>query len=108
MAYYLHRLSVLALLVLSLMTVLAVQAQDKPGKAQYNKVCSVCHGMEGRGDAGPGPSLVPMDRDYKEVLSIVREGIGEMPPIAKERLSDEEVKQIVEYLKSLPSPSAHD
>ena len=80
--------------------------QAPPGKAPYNRVCSVCHGMEGRGDAGPGPSLVPFEREYREVLAIVREGTGEMPPIAAERLSDEAVKQIVEYLKSLNTPPA--
>ena len=75
--------------------------QSPPGKGAYDRVCSVCHGMEGRGDAGPGPSLVPFEREYREVLAIVREGTGEMPPIAPERLSDEAVQQIVDYLKSL-------
>jgi mono/diheme cytochrome c family protein len=71
------------------------------GKAVFERVCSVCHGREGRGDAGPGPSLVPLEKDFNEVLGIVREGTGEMPPIPRERLSDEDVKQIFAYLKSL-------
>jgi mono/diheme cytochrome c family protein len=75
--------------------------QSPPGKSPYERSCSVCHGMEGRGDAGPGPALVPLERQYRDVLAIVREGTGEMPPIPAERLSDEAVNQIVEYLKSL-------
>jgi mono/diheme cytochrome c family protein len=62
-------------------------------------MCQVCHGPEGRGDAGP--SLVPLEKDYDEVLGIVREGVGQMPPISAERVSDEDVKRIVEFLKSL-------
>ena len=77
------------------------QISEQPGKAPYARVCQVCHGAEGRGDAGP--SLVPLDKDYEDVLTMVREGGGQMPPISTERLSDGEVKQIVEYLKSLTS-----
>ncbi len=36
---------------------------------------------------------------------MVREGGGQMPPISAERVSDDEVKQIVEYLKSLKAPN---
>ena len=75
------------------------QVSEPPGKAAYARVCQVCHGAEGRGDAGPG--LVPLDKDYEDVLTIVREGGGQMPPISAERVSDGEVRQIVEYLKSL-------
>src|SRR5262245_32411090 len=75
--------------------------ERQEGKAVFERVCSVCHGREGRGDAGPGPSLVPLEKDFNEVLGIVREGTGEMPPIPRERVSDEDVKQIFAYLKSL-------
>jgi mono/diheme cytochrome c family protein len=75
------------------------QVPEPPGKAPYARVCQVCHGPDGRGDAGP--SLVPLDKDYDEVLTMVREGGGQMPPISAERVSDDEVKEIVGYLKSL-------
>jgi mono/diheme cytochrome c family protein len=74
-------------------------AQESSGKAAYTRVCQVCHAAEGRGDAGP--SLVPLDKEFDEVLAIVREGVGQMPPISTERVSNEDVKRIVEYLKSL-------
>jgi mono/diheme cytochrome c family protein len=75
------------------------RGQEDAGKAAYNRTCQVCHAAEGRGDAGP--SLVPLEKEYDEVLGIVREGAGQMPPISAERVSDEDVKHIVEYLKSL-------
>ncbi len=70
-----------------------------PGKAAYDRVCRVCHGEDGRGDAGP--RLVPFEHDIDQVLAIVREGTGQMPPIADTRVSDDELKSIVEYLTSL-------
>jgi quinol---cytochrome c reductase cytochrome c subunit, bacillus type len=78
---------------------IASAAQDDPGKAAYARVCQVCHGAEGRGDAGP--ALVPLDKEADEVLGIVREGSGQMPPVSAERVSDDDVKHIVAYLKSL-------
>jgi mono/diheme cytochrome c family protein len=77
-------------------------AQSPPaGKAPYDRVCSVCHGGDARGDAGP--ALVPLDHDFDEVMMIVREGRGQMPPVSPERLTDDEIKAIVAYLKSLDS-----
>lgn len=69
------------------------------GLAAYDRVCHVCHGPEGRGDAAP--RLVPFDRSYEELLAIVRDGRGQMPPISAKRLTDEEVAQIIGYLKTL-------
>jgi mono/diheme cytochrome c family protein len=97
------------ILLMSLMLMLRwsssrpAQVSEPAGKAPYARVCQVCHGPEGRGDAGP--SLVPLEKDYDEVLTMVREGGGQMPPISAERVSDDEVKQIVEYLKSLKAPN---
>ena len=81
---------------------LAQQDSKAPGQVPFDRVCKVCHGPEGRGDVAP--RLVPFDRDYEEVLAIVRDGRGEMPPISERRVSDDEVKQIVAYLRSLSKP----
>lgn len=94
------------LVLVSLIPVLGVvaQANDQPGKIPYDRECLVCHGPEGRGDIAP--SLVPLVKDYGEVLGIVRDGSGEMPPILAQRVTDDEVRQIVEYLKSMDKGSA--
>jgi mono/diheme cytochrome c family protein len=72
-----------------------------PGQVAYDRVCKVCHGSEGQGNAGP--ALVPFELEDEELLAKVREGGGEMPPISANRVSDDEVKQIAAYLKSLSS-----
>jgi mono/diheme cytochrome c family protein len=79
----------------------AIEQQDaRPaGQADFDRVCKVCHGAEARGDAGP--RLVPFTREYEELLAIVREGAGEMPPISARELPDEGVARILAYLKSL-------
>jgi mono/diheme cytochrome c family protein len=89
--------------VLSTAAAMAGQAEPPPGKVPYDRVCRVCHGEDARGDAGP--RLVPLDMEYEEVIAKVREGGSEMPPISTTTVSDDEVKQIFAYLKSL-SPAA--
>jgi hypothetical protein len=44
-----------------------------------------------------------MTMDFDELLARVRQGGGEMPSISKTTITDDEVKQVLEYLKSLPS-----
>ena len=78
---------------------IARQSEPPPGKVPYDRVCKVCHGEDARGDAGP--RLVPLDMEYEELIAKVREGGGEMPPISTTTVSDDEVKQILAYLKSL-------
>jgi mono/diheme cytochrome c family protein len=72
---------------------------QQSGHVEFDRVCRACHGAEARGDAAP--RLVPFTREYEELLGIVREGTGQMPPISARQLTDEGVAQIVAYLKSL-------
>jgi mono/diheme cytochrome c family protein len=89
-----------ALTILIAMFVCAIATAQQPvGEEPYRKVCLACHGPLGRGDAGP--RLVPLAKGSDEVLAIVREGSGQMPPISRIELTDEEILQIVEYLKFL-------
>jgi mono/diheme cytochrome c family protein len=92
--------AVLAAMLTMIATTRSLGAQTPPaGKAAYERVCRVCHGADARGDAAP--ALVPLEHDLDEVMAIVREGRGQMPPIAPNRLTDDEIRQIVAYLKSL-------
>ena len=77
----------------------AAQARVPSGDATFARVCQPCHGAQGRN--GIAPPLVPMTRSAGEVLGIVREGIGQMPAISPRALGDDEVGQIVNYLRSL-------
>jgi mono/diheme cytochrome c family protein len=73
------------------------------GKAAYDRVCAECHAPEGKGKGGAddAPGLVPMTKDLKTLMAIVREGGCKMPTIPASQVSDEEVGQILVYLKSL-------
>jgi mono/diheme cytochrome c family protein len=109
------KLFTLAMVIVASATVLttvhaAFAAQDSQdskssGKVAFDRVCKVCHGAEGSGDNAP--RLVPFEREYDEVLGIVRDGQGEMPAISERRVTDAEVKQIVEYLHSLSKTDEH-
>jgi mono/diheme cytochrome c family protein len=85
--------------VVSVSLAIGAQAGQPAGKAPYDRVCRVCHGAEAQGDAAP--RLVPIEMEYEELLAKVREGGSEMPPISTSTVSDDEVKQILDYLKTL-------
>jgi mono/diheme cytochrome c family protein len=69
------------------------------GADAFQRVCQPCHGPDARGAVAP--ALVPMTKDVLEVMGIVREGLGQMPPISTRELSDEEIARIVEHLRSI-------
>ena len=77
--------------------------QSTAGKTAYDRVCAECHAPEGKGKGGAddAPALVPMTKDLKTLMAIVREGGCKMPTIPASQVSDEEVGQILNYLKSL-------
>ena len=79
--------------------VMSAQNAPPPGKAPFDRVCSTCHGENAEGSQGP--KLARIELDFDEFLAKVRHGGGEMPAISKTEISDEEAKQILEYLKSL-------
>src|SRR5262245_21431076 len=92
--------ALLVIVGLGLTAYTAAQTKEPhPGQAPYDKNCKVCHGPEGEGNAGP--TLVPFEMEFEELLIKVREGGGEMPPFSESRVSDDDVKLIAAYLKSL-------
>lgn len=84
-----------------LLAVLAAPAaaQNHPGSVPYQQVCQACHGEGARGNIAP--ALVPGSFDADYVLAVVREGYGQMPPISRRELTDDQVRQVVGYLDSL-------
>ena len=92
-------LSLVSVITLMSAAVATGQSEPLPGKVPYERVCAACHGQNAQGDQGP--KLTPMTLEYDELLAKVRQGGGEMPMISKAKMSDDEVKQVLEYLKSL-------
>ena len=74
-------------------------AGDEAGQRVFDAKCSRCHGAEGRG--GIAPSLVPFLWSDERALKLVREPECDMPPMSAAEVSDEEVAQIVAYLRTL-------
>ena len=76
------------------------RAAADAGERLYDEHCRQCHGTEGRGTTR-GPSLVPFDWSYADALELIRRPVCNMPPIPEAELSDQQVAQIVAYLKSI-------
>jgi quinoprotein glucose dehydrogenase len=74
-------------------------AATRSGGDAFREVCQACHGVDGRG--GVGPPLAGLPMPASQVLGIVREGIGQMPPISTTELSDAEVTAIVDHLRAV-------
>lgn len=62
-----------------------------------SKGCGVCHGAQAEGALGP--HLLGVSPD--EVRTIVRTGVGGMPPFSEGSLSQGEMERIIAYLQSL-------
>lgn len=100
------------LAVVALLTSLALAcgpspapSDGDPGKGQqiYAKVgCNACHGDKGEGgkllDA---PKLAGTALSYEEVLKQVRTPRDKMPPLTASQISDEEVRHVLAWLKTL-------
>jgi len=67
--------------------------------------CYECHGFEGQGSSSTGASrLGPPRIPLSAFLAYVREPSGEMPPYTAKALSDKDLEEIYNFLKSVPSP----
>jgi len=92
--------------------VLNVSAAD--GKANWDSLCAKCHGAEGKGDTKMGQKLgikdltdakVQADLKDEAATKSIKEGFKDadgkvlMKPV--ETLSDDEVKALVQYIRSL-------
>jgi mono/diheme cytochrome c family protein len=75
------------------------RAAEEPGQRVYDGNCKRCHGAEGRG--AQGPNLIPFTWSYEKALDLIRHPLCDMPPFRESDLSDEEVAQIVTYLKTV-------
>lgn len=98
------------LLVLPLLSVLLLaQGDSEQGKAAFMKRCKMCHGADGNGNPAMARMLnvefKAMDSDYiqkkkdAEILEIVKTGKGKM--VAVRGVTDEEVKHIIAFIRSL-------
>ncbi len=69
------------------------------GKAVYAAQCASCHGANAEGGFGPALAGAPIVENADQFASIVKNGLGAMPPFAQ--LSDQEIADLRAYLGSL-------
>ena len=81
------------------------------GKKLYQRFCASCHGPQGKGDgahalAGGTPSDLTDDTwDYGstdgEIFVTIRDGVSADMQAYKEKLSEKQIWQIVNYIRSI-------
>src|SRR5712691_2679108 len=73
------------------------------GQRVYDQTCQSCHGSSGQGDRGPAlnTGTFTHGREDGDLFHTIREGVpaSQMPPFRG--LSDEQVWQLVSYIRSL-------
>lgn len=78
------------------------------GKKIFQKYCSNCHGLSGKGDGyrllGPNPadltSLATRQQSDNTLLKTIHEGKPNMP-VWKYRLSQQDSRDVLAYIRSL-------
>lgn len=65
--------------------------------------CYECHGYNGQGTV-QGARLAPPVLNADGMIRYVRKPAGSMPAFTDKVLSDQEIRDIYAYLKSLPAP----
>ena len=68
------------------------------GKKAFERVYSEYHGDAGEGS--DGPPLIPPPHPAKEILNIARTGRGNMPPLLRATITDDEILAVVVYLEA--------
>ncbi|MGE8134968.1 MULTISPECIES: cytochrome c [Novosphingobium] len=106
------------LLVLSLLATLGACSSKQgevvaDGAENYERYCAGCHNPgPGHGatmllaeKGRPVPALIGRkDLDYDYLHSVVRQGLIEMPPFRATELSDPQIKEVYEYIKTAEPP----
>lgn len=79
------------------------------GKRVYTRMCGRCHGPEGKGDgtaaSGNVPDLTDAQWDYGgsdgEIFTVIRDGISADMDGYAARLSETDIWNVVNYIKSV-------
>jgi mono/diheme cytochrome c family protein len=96
------------------------KGDPKAGKAKYDANCVGCHGATGKGDGAAAAALNPKPQDHtdgktmnaltdKYLFDIIKDGGAAMKkapfmPASSKKLSDQEISDVVAYIRSLANP----
>ena len=81
---------------------------DNPGETLFKQKCAACHGADGKGETPMGKNFKLRDLGSEDVqkqtdaelTAITENGKGKMPAY-KGKLTDDQIKQLVGYIRSL-------
>ena len=78
------------------------------GKTLFEGMCARCHGIEGTGDEGPSLNRPTLTRagDDSTLRAVIRDGIPDRGMPRVRRLTDNELDQLVAYVRSLGRATA--
>jgi mono/diheme cytochrome c family protein len=73
------------------------------GRRIYEKNCAACHGASGKGDAGPGltGAVLTHGNTDGEIFHVISDGAAKVMKGYKEKLTEEERWDLVNYVKIL-------
>ena len=87
----------------------ASAGEAKAGKTQYDKLCTSCHGADGKGNPAMAKAMGEKglnlttkevkDAKDEELIKVIVEGKGKMPASGK-GLSKAEQKEVLGYIRS--------
>jgi mono/diheme cytochrome c family protein len=96
------------------------KGDPKAGKAKYDANCVGCHGATGKGDGAAAAALNPKPQDHtdgkvmnalsdKYLFEIIKDGGAAMKkaafmPASNKKLTDQEIWDVVAYIRSLAIP----
>jgi mono/diheme cytochrome c family protein len=72
--------------------------QEKVGRTVFVRICNQCHPG---GEAGVGPALNNKPLPGFMIKMQVRRGLGAMPAFPEDKISEEELDDLVGYLKTI-------
>ena len=74
---------------------------SRSGKELYTDRCVVCHGPDGKLGASGAKDLTKSKMDSTNMVDVIKNGRNGMPRQAQYFLTDEELSNTIEYVKSL-------
>lgn len=78
----------------------APAAPDSAGAATYARHCAICHGDEMKGITPGFPPLIGVSgrMNRTQIVTLIRDGKGRMPPFTSSMLHDDELNHLLRFL----------
>ena len=113
-------IGVILVLLVPALSSAQMKGDPKAGKAKYDIDCAGCHGKTGKGDGPAAAALNPKPQDHTDgkvmnslsdqyLFDIIKKGgvaVKKAPimPANEKKLSDQEIWDVIAYIRSLANP----